>query len=100
MFAEGVSFLRSYQQANKGAVQRRVGLLSPVFRTSDPTFRAVFAEDAAALIGLAVAFVGNTRENDLATTLRHLESEIETDPRVTEAVLTLATPEEASLSAD
>jgi hypothetical protein len=48
----------------------------------------------------AIDFIGNTSENDLARTLRRLESEIETDPRVTEAVLTLATPEEASLSAD
>lgn len=182
---EGVSFLRSYQQAQQGAVKRRIGLLNQVFRTSDPTLRAVFAEDAAALIGLAIAFVGvllhqltgsptydsigsilvgavlgivavvlinqnrrfllgqsvdaqtrqfllrkllsrtevdrvtylhiefvgpgtlflvaaidfrgDANENDLARTLRHLESEIENDPRVTEAVLTLATPDEESL---
>lgn len=185
---EGVSLLRSYQQARKGAVKRRIGLLNQVFRTSDPTLRAVFAEDAAALIGLAIAFVGillhqvtgsptydsvgsilvgvllgvvavvlinqnrrfllgqavddrtrklllemllshpdvdrvtylhaeftgpgtlylvaaidfvgNTSENDLARTLRRLESEIEADPRVTEAVLTLATPDETSLGAN
>ncbi|HEY9316130.1 cation diffusion facilitator family transporter, partial [Williamsia sp.] len=55
---EGVSFLRSYHQAKQGADKRRIGLLDQVFRTSDPTLRAVFAEDAAALIGLAIAFVG------------------------------------------
>ena len=55
---EGISFVRSYQQAKRGAVKRRIGLLRQVFRTSDPTLRAVFAEDAAALIGLAIAFVG------------------------------------------
>ncbi|WP_238420789.1 cation diffusion facilitator family transporter [Gordonia sp. 'Campus'] len=55
---EGLSFVRSYQQARRGAEKRRIGLLRQVFRTSDPTLRAVFAEDAAALIGLAIAFVG------------------------------------------
>jgi cation diffusion facilitator family transporter len=185
---EGVSFLRSYQQAKRGAVRRRIGLLSQVFRTSDPTLRAVFAEDAAALIGLGIAFAGvllhqltgspaydsigsilvglvlgvvavvlinqnrrfllgetvdratrqyllrqllahpdvdrvtylhiefagpaelfvvaaidfagNDSENSLALTLRRLETELENDPRVTEAVLTLATPDESSLSLD
>jgi cation diffusion facilitator family transporter len=185
---EGISFLRSYQQAKRGAVKRRIGLLSQVFRTSDPTLRAVFAEDAAALIGLAIAFVGvllhqltgspaydsigsilvgvllgvvavvlinqnrrfllgetvdpptrqfllhrllehpvvdrvtylhieyagpgelfvvaavdfagNDTEDTLALTLRRLEAEIEEDPRVTEAVLTLATPDEPALVPD
>lgn len=182
---EGVSFLRSYQQARQGAVKRRIGLLRQVFRTSDPTLRAVFAEDAAALIGLAIAFVGillhqvtgsptydsiasilvgvllgvvavvlinqnrqfllgqtvdsatrqyllrsllshrdvdrvtylhaefagpgelflvaavdfagNDTEASLAQTLRRLEGQLEDDPRVTEAVLTLATPDEPDL---
>jgi cation diffusion facilitator family transporter len=185
---EGVSFLRSYQQAKRGADKRRIGLLNQVFRTSDPTLRAVFAEDAAALIGLAIAFVGillhqltgsptydsigsilvgvllgvvavvlinqnrrfllgqsvdqptrqyllrtllahrdvdrvtylhveyagpgelflvaaidfagNDSEDSLARTLRRLEAELEDDPRVTEAVLTLAAPEEADLVPD
>jgi divalent metal cation (Fe/Co/Zn/Cd) transporter len=182
---EGISFLRSYQQAKRGATRRRIGLLSQVFRTSDPTLRAVFAEDAAALVGLGIAFLGillhqltgspaydsigsilvglllgvvavvlinqnrrfllgetvdpstrqyllrrllnhpdvdrvtylhiefagpaelfvvaaidfagNDSENSLARTLRRLENELEDDPRVTEAVLTLATPDEVSL---
>ncbi|ANJ25456.1 cation diffusion facilitator family transporter [Agromyces aureus] len=55
---EGISFLRAYRQAHSDARRRRVGTLRHVSRSSDPTLRAVFAEDAAALIGLAIAFTG------------------------------------------
>ena len=55
---EGTSFLRSVRQATPeaGALQR--DLIEHVMATSDPTLRAVFVEDASALIGLLVAAVG------------------------------------------
>lgn len=52
---EGVSFLQSMRQANAEAEHYERELLEHVLRTSDPTLRAVFAEDAAALIGLVIA---------------------------------------------
>ncbi|GAB3606077.1 cation transporter [Conyzicola nivalis] len=55
---EGVSFAQALRQSRAGAKQRRVGTLRFVLGTSNPTLRAVFAEDAAALVGLAIAFVG------------------------------------------
>ncbi|MET4159159.1 cation diffusion facilitator family transporter [Agromyces sp. PvR057] len=55
---EGISFIRAYRQARSDAQRRRVGTLHHVSQSSDPTLRAVFAEDAAALIGLLIAFVG------------------------------------------
>lgn len=55
---EGFSFVQSYRQARRGADERRIGTLSHVFRTSNPTLRAVFFEDSAALIGLLIAFLG------------------------------------------
>jgi cation diffusion facilitator family transporter len=55
---EGISFLRSVRQARRTAELMERDLLGAVMATSDPTLRAVFAEDAAALIGLAIAAVG------------------------------------------
>ncbi|MGW6003729.1 cation diffusion facilitator family transporter [Oerskovia enterophila] len=55
---EGVSFLQANRQARKEAKAAERDLLQHVLVTSDPTLRAVFAEDAAALMGLVVAFVG------------------------------------------
>lgn len=55
---EGVSFLRAWQQARRQARERDDELLDFVVGTSDPTLRAVFFEDAAALIGLLIAFAG------------------------------------------
>src|SRR5829696_8719040 len=55
---EGVSFLRSIRQARAEAASMQRDLIEHVLATSDPTLRAVVAEDAAALIGLVFAAVG------------------------------------------
>ncbi|MBV1853504.1 cation diffusion facilitator family transporter [Catellatospora tritici] len=55
---EGVSYLRSVRQARAAARLLDRDLLEHVMATSDPTLRAVFAEDAAALIGLVIATLG------------------------------------------
>jgi cation diffusion facilitator family transporter len=55
---EGISFLRSVRQARPAAELMHRDLIEQVMATSDPTLRAVFAEDAAALIGLIIAAVG------------------------------------------
>ncbi|SIR74918.1 cation diffusion facilitator family transporter [Williamsia sterculiae] len=55
---EGISFLRSYQQSRRAGKRRDLGTIDQVLTGSDPTVRAVFAEDAAALLGLIIAFVG------------------------------------------
>jgi cation diffusion facilitator family transporter len=52
---EGISFLRSLRQARPTAEFLERDLIGGVLATSDPTLRAVFAEDAAALIGLVIA---------------------------------------------
>lgn len=52
---EGVSFLQAFRQTRAEAKDYDRELLEHVLATSDPTLRAVFAEDAAALIGLVVA---------------------------------------------
>jgi cation diffusion facilitator family transporter len=55
---EGVSFLQARRQTQAQA--RRLGLdaLPFILRTSNPTLRAVFFEDAAALIGIVLAAMG------------------------------------------
>jgi cation diffusion facilitator family transporter len=55
---EGISFLRSVRQAKPVARLLERDLIEQVMATSDPTLRAIFAEDAAALIGLVIAAVG------------------------------------------
>lgn len=55
---EGVSFSQSIRQARPEAASLDRDLLEHVLATSDPTLRAVFAEDAAALIGLLLAAGG------------------------------------------
>jgi cation diffusion facilitator family transporter len=55
---EGISFLRSVGQARPAAQLLERDLVEQVMATSDPTLRAVFAEDAAALLGLVIAAVG------------------------------------------
>jgi hypothetical protein len=56
---EGISFLRSVRQAKPAAEVMHRDLIEQVMATSDPTLRAVFAEDAAALIGLIKGDVVN-----------------------------------------
>jgi cation diffusion facilitator family transporter len=55
---EGVSFLRSVRQAKPEAESLQRDLIEHVLATSDPTLRAVFAEDSAALVGLVIAAAG------------------------------------------
>jgi cation diffusion facilitator family transporter len=52
---EGISFAQSIRQAGPEAESLDRDLIEHVLATSDPTLRAVFAEDAAALIGLVIA---------------------------------------------
>jgi cation diffusion facilitator family transporter len=55
---ETVSFLQSVRQARPEAESLQRDLLEHVLATSDPTLRAVFAEDSAALAGLVIAAAG------------------------------------------
>ncbi len=55
---EAISFTQSTRQARSEAAEFDRDLLEHVLVTSDPTLRAVFAEDAAALIGLVLAAGG------------------------------------------
>jgi len=55
---EGISFLRSVRQAKPEAESMQRDLIEHVLATSDPTLRAVFAEDSAALTGLLIAAAG------------------------------------------
>jgi cation diffusion facilitator family transporter len=52
---EGTSFLQSVRQAKPEAAELERDLIEHVLATSDPTLRAVFAEDSAALLGLVFA---------------------------------------------
>ncbi len=55
---EGISFRQAYKQLRAEASAVNSDVLTQALNTSDPTTRAVFAEDAAALIGLIIAFAG------------------------------------------
>ncbi|NUP59598.1 MAG: cation diffusion facilitator family transporter [Pseudarthrobacter sp.] len=55
---EGISFVQAFRQIRKAARELERRTLEQVLISSDPTLRAVFAEDSAALIGLVVAFIG------------------------------------------
>ena len=55
---EGVSFLRAMTQSRRMAAARDQTITNFVLNTSDPTLRAVFAEDAAALVGITIAVIG------------------------------------------
>lgn len=55
---EGISFTQALRQTRGAAARTGLRPLRYVERTSNPTLRAVFVEDAAALIGLLVAASG------------------------------------------
>lgn len=55
---EGTSFGQSVRQARSEAEPLQRDLIEHVIATSDPTLRAVFAEDFAALTGLVIAAAG------------------------------------------
>src|SRR6476646_481397 len=55
---ESVSFFQATRQTRAEARNRGLRPLKFIANTSNPTLRAVFAEDAAALVGLVIAGVG------------------------------------------
>jgi divalent metal cation (Fe/Co/Zn/Cd) transporter len=55
---EGTSFIQAFRQTRREAEHLDRDVLDHALRTSDPTLRAVFAEDSAALIGLVIAAIG------------------------------------------
>ena len=55
---EGASFLQAFRQTRKEAKEYERDVVEHALQTSDPMLRAVFAEDSAALVGLAIAGTG------------------------------------------
>ena len=55
---EGLSFTQAFRQTRSEARRYDREILDHALRTSDPTLRAVFAEDSAALVGLVIAGLG------------------------------------------
>lgn len=55
---EGISFTQSVVQVRRGARKFNRQALDYALNGSNPTLRAVLAEDAAALVGLTLAFLG------------------------------------------
>lgn len=55
---EGTSFLQAFRQTRREAKRLDRDVLEHAMATSDPTLRAVFAEDSAALVGLVIAAAG------------------------------------------
>ncbi|MDT5129423.1 MAG: hypothetical protein QOH54_5067, partial [Mycobacterium sp.] len=55
---EGASLTQAVRQLRREANRFDADLLEYALQTSDPTVRAVFAEDSAALVGIAIAFLG------------------------------------------
>lgn len=55
---EGISFSQAFRQSRRKAGRFRRRHFAYVLNTSSPTLRAVVFEDAAALIGLLIAFAG------------------------------------------
>jgi divalent metal cation (Fe/Co/Zn/Cd) transporter len=55
---DGLSLMRAYRQLKREATRLDLEFLEHFDRSSDPVGRAVFAEDAVAMVGNIVAFVG------------------------------------------
>ena len=55
---EGISLLQAIRQLRMEANRFDTDVLEYALATSDPTVRAVFAEDSAALVGIVIAFLG------------------------------------------
>lgn len=55
---EGISFAQAFRQTRGEAHKYERNVLEHALATSDPTLRAVFAEDSAALAGLVIAAIG------------------------------------------
>lgn len=56
--SEGISFVRAYGQTRSGARETGYGLVEFVRISKEPTTKMVFSEDAVAVSGVVVAFVG------------------------------------------
>ena len=52
---EGISFLNAHRRVRRDAERRHISDATFLRQTSDPTLRAVWVEDASALIGLVIA---------------------------------------------
>ncbi|HET6627213.1 MAG TPA: cation diffusion facilitator family transporter [Nocardioidaceae bacterium] len=55
---EGISFAQAFRQTRREAKEYERDILEHALETSDPTLRAVFAEDSAALAGIVIAAIG------------------------------------------
>ena len=55
---EGISFSQAFRQSRKDARGYGRSVLGFVLNTSNPTLRAVFFEDSAALVGIVIALTG------------------------------------------
>jgi cation diffusion facilitator family transporter len=55
---EGTSFLQARREVRRGANAADISRAAFLDRTSDPTLRAVFFEDLAALVGIVIALAG------------------------------------------
>lgn len=55
---ESVSFLQARREVRRGARKADVSRVTFLDKTSNPTLRAVFFEDAAALVGIVIAVTG------------------------------------------
>ncbi len=55
---DGMSLMRAYRQLKREATRLDLEFLEHFDRSSDPVGRAVFAEDAVAMVGNVVAFLG------------------------------------------